>query len=170
MSPKPFFAALASLLLSAGPLRANELAEIHKLQAAGDRAAALQRSERALQSRPKDASLRFVHGVLLLETGRKTEALEAFQRLSDDHPELADPLNNIAVLQAAEGRLDAARAALESALRNDPRHRAVRENLADVHVLLAIRLWAELQAEGMAEAGVQRRLRLARELLRAPAP
>jgi hypothetical protein len=94
--------------------------------------------------------------------------LAVFQRMNEDFPELPDPLNNIAVLHAASGRLEPARAALEAALRNDAGHRAARENLADVYLRLAIQLWEGLASETPADAGLGRKLRLARELQRAP--
>jgi Flp pilus assembly protein TadD len=147
---------------------ADELADIQRLQAAGEASAALQQADKALLAKPRDAQLRFVRGVLLVELKRDDEALEVFQRMNEDFPELPDPLNNIAVLHAANGRLEPARAALEGALRNDPQHRAARENLADVYVRLAVQLWGELAASAPTNAGVTRKLRLARELLQAP--
>jgi Flp pilus assembly protein TadD len=149
-------------------VHADELADIQRLQAAGEASAALQQADKALLAKPRDAQLRFVRGVLLVELKRDDEALEVFQRMNEDFPELPDPLNNIAVLHAANGRLEPARAALEGALRNDPQHRAARENLADVYVRLAVQLWGELAASAPTNAGLTRKLRLARELLQAP--
>jgi Flp pilus assembly protein TadD len=156
---------LGACVLSA---RADDLADIQRLQAAGEAYAALQQADKALLVKPRDAQLRFVRGVLLVELTRNDEALDVFQRMNEDFPELPDPLNNIAVLHAAKGRLEPARAALEGALRNDPQHRAARENLADVYVRLAVQLWADLAASAPTNAGLTRRLRLARELLQAP--
>ena len=39
-----------------------------------------------------------------------------FEQLTEDFPELPEPYNNLAVLYAADGQLDRARAALELAL------------------------------------------------------
>jgi Flp pilus assembly protein TadD len=147
---------------------ADELADIQRLQAAGEASSALRKADKALLANPRDAQLRFVRGVLLVELKRDDEALDVFQRMNEDFPELPDPLNNIAVLHAANGRLEPARAALEGALRNDPQHRAARENLADVYVRLAVQLWGELAASAPTNAGLTRKLRLARELLQAP--
>jgi len=158
-------AALGVGVLSA---HADELADIQRLQAAGEASSALRQADKALLANPRDAQLRFVRGVLLVELKRDDEALDVFQRMNEDFPELPDPLNNIAVLHAANGRLEPARAALEGALRNDPQHRAARENLADVYVRLAVQLWGELAASAPTNAGLTRKLRLARELLQAP--
>jgi Flp pilus assembly protein TadD len=163
------FLLLAVVLGSAASAAsADELVEIQRLQAAGNPAAALQQAERARALNPRDAQIRFLRGVLLTELKRDDEALEAFQRMNEDYPELADPLNNIAALQAAQGQLEAARASLEAALRNDPAHRAARENLADVYLRLALQLWEGLAAGQPADAQLARKLRLARELVRVP--
>ncbi len=159
---------VAALLAAPTASWADDLADIARLQAAGDFATALQRADQALATKPRDAALRFARGVVLAELKRDADALAAFERLNEDFPELPDPLNNIAVLHAAAGRVDAARAALEAALRNDPQHRAARENLADVYLRLAVRLWDGLANPGPADPAVARKLRLARELLRAP--
>lgn len=167
--PRLLFALLLLCIVCApASVRADELSDIARLQIAGDLAGALQRADQALAIKPRDAQLRFARGVLLAELKRDADALESFERLNEDFPELPDPLNNIAVLHAAAGRVDAARAALEAALRNDPKHQAVRENLADVYVRLAVRLWDGLTTPGPADPTVARKLRLARELLRAP--
>jgi hypothetical protein len=71
------------------------------------------------------------------------------------------------VLRAGQGRLDEARVALEAALRADPAHRQARENLGDVYVRLAVRLWEGLgpaPGRGQADAELSRKLRLAREI------
>jgi Flp pilus assembly protein TadD len=165
----PLLLLVAATALGPRVADADELTDAQRLQATGDLAGALTRVEQGLAARPRDADLRFARGVLLAELKRNDEALEAFTRLSEDYPELADPLNNIAVLQAASGRTDAARAALEAALRADPQHRAARENLADVYVRLAVRLWdGLLDPSQRPDDAIARKLRMARELLRAP--
>ena len=54
------------------------------------------------------------------------EAIAIFQRLTAGYPELPEPYNNLAVLYARQGDFDRRRAALEKALRANPRlgHRA----------------------------------------------
>jgi Flp pilus assembly protein TadD len=168
----PRVSATAALLCAALCLplasHADELADVQRMAQAGDTMGALQRAETALAAKPRDARLRFAKGVLLSDLKRDAEAITVFEQLSQDYPELPDPLNNLAVLYAAQGRLDDARIALESALRNDAQHRTARENLADVYVRMAIRLWASLAASAPADAAIARKLKLARELLAPP--
>ena len=163
-------AGLVALLAAMGMpcARASLADDVNALLAAGQRTEALQRTEQALLVAPRDAQTRFVHGVVLMELGRDAEALELFTRVAQEYPELPEPLNNIALLHARAGRLDAARLALESALRNDPGHRAARANLAEVHLMLAVAAWEQLGRSAPLDARLARRLEAVRALL-APA-
>lgn len=121
---------------------ADELGEIQRLQSSGQTAAALQRTERALAAKPKDAQLRFMRGVLLAESHRDADAIAEFEQLTQQYPELAEPYNNLAALYAAAGDYDRAKSALEQALRANPGLATAEENLGDVHAMLASRAYA----------------------------
>lgn len=166
MPIRPLFLLLALALPCAA--FADEAAEVQRLIRAGDLPAALHRVERASAADPRDAKLRFLNGVVLLEQQRDEPAMAIFQRLTEDFPELPEPYNNIALLHARAGRLEPARVALETALRNDPGMLAARQNLGDIHLRLALQAWNAVAAVTPADAGLQRKLRLARELAAAP--
>ena len=102
--------------------------------------------------------------MLLAEAGRADEAATWYERMTQDFPELPEPHNNLAVLRAGAGQLDAARALLETALRLAPDYRTARENLGDVYVRLAARAYAAAAQGTTAEPLLQRKLTLAREL------
>lgn len=78
--------------------------------------------------------------------------------------DLPEPYNNLAVLVAAGGQLDRARALLETALRLDPAYRTAHENLGDVFVRLAQRAYEAAATGPRSEASLLAKLRLAREL------
>ena len=161
---------VAAALLAATPLRADELQDIDKLYRAGDVQQALLKADEAIAAQPRAAQIRFLKGVMLSDLKRNAQAIEVFTALTQDFPELPDPYNNLAVLYAAEGQLHSALAALQTALRNDPNHRAARENLGDVHLALAVQAWTEAQAGSKGDdAGLQRKLKLAREIQALPA-
>jgi len=130
----------------------------------GEPALALQRLEVALAARPADSGLRFLKGVLLTETGRTAEAVQLFERMTQDFPDLPEPYNNLAVLHASAGRLERARDALEVALRLDPSYRTAHENLGDVLVRLAQRAYESAATGDRAEPALQAKLRQVREL------
>jgi Flp pilus assembly protein TadD len=156
--------ALALLSLAALPAHADEAAEVRALVTRGELVQALQRVQRAVQDKPQDAQLRFLHGVVLMDLLRDDEALALFTQMSQEYPELPDPYNNIALLQARAGQLEPARQALETALRNDPGHRRARINLGQVHLLLAVQAWDAAAATGALDLPLQRKLEAVRAL------
>lgn len=162
--------ALALVLAMAAPAMATTVSEVQALLAGGNPAAALERAERALGDKPGDAQTRFIYGVVLMDLRRDEAALAVFTQLTQEYPELPDPYNNIALLQARAGRPDLALQALQTALRNDPGHRTARANLGQVHLMLAVQAWEEASAAGPLEAPTQRLLEGVRSLLRAGAP
>lgn len=137
--------------------------------ARGEAAEALARAQAAGTAQPRDAQLRFLQGVALMDLKRDEEALALFTRMSQEYPELPDPQNNIALLHARAGRLELARQALETALRNDPSHRLSRANLGQVYLMLAVQAWEHVAAVGPLEPALQRRLEAVRALLQPPA-
>ncbi len=130
----------------------------------GEHALAQQRLDQALSQRPADVSLRFLKGVFLTETDRAAEAVSLFELLTQEFPELPEPYNNLAVLQASAGRFGAARELLETALRLDPSYLTAHENLGDVFVRLALASYEAAAAGTRNEPRLMNKLRLARDL------
>ncbi len=158
--------AAVMVCMLATPARADALTEARGLSAQGDLPAALRRIDQALAAEPRDVQLRFVRGVLLMDLQRDAEALLHFQQMTLEFPELPDPYNNLALLHARAQRLDDARVALETALRNDPSHRTARANLGQLYLMLAARTLETLAAQGPMEPQQQRLLQAVRNLMR----
>ena len=129
--------AVSSSLLFSGLSYADDATDISRLLRTGQTAEALQRVEAGLASKPKDAQLRFLKGLILTEQNKNGDAIAVFTKLTDDYPELPEPYNNLAVLYAAAGQYDKARAALEMAIRTNPTYGTAHENLGDVYAELA---------------------------------
>lgn len=167
MPKRPLRAALIAIGLAiAATASADAYDDAYKLLREGKAGEALALADAAIAAHPRDARMRFLKGVILSDQGRRAEAEAVFVALTVDFPELADPYNNLAVLYAGAGRLNEALVALQSALRNDPRHAAARENLGDVHLALAIEAWSAALTERTADGAVLlRKLQLAREIL-----
>ena len=102
---------------------------------------ALKTVDTGLKASPRDPRLRFLYGVILDRLGRSKEAVDVFQQLTEDYPELPEPYNNLAVLAAASGDLEMARTWLERAVRALPNYALAQENLGDVYVRLAVRAY-----------------------------
>lgn len=137
--------------------------------AAGDFARALAIADTALVTFPSDAQLRFVRGVALNRLGRLPAAEEAFLALTQEYPDLPEPYNNLAVVRAAQGKLDLARSALEEAIRAVPDYAMAHENLGDVYVQLAARSFRTAQRLGAKSAALDSKLKLVADLA-VPAP
>jgi len=127
---------------------------------------ALAAIDAALKATPNDLQLRFQRGVVLADSGRNDEAIETFAALSQDFPELPEPHNNLAVLYAARGELDRARAALEEAVRALPSYSLANENLGDIHLRLAERAYQRAVQADAANRAAREKLALALALAR----
>ena len=156
---------LLAALFASRPAFADLVSDVHGLLAKGDLVAALRVADAAVQSNPRDAQPRFLRAVVLMDLQRFDDALAAFTQLSQEYPELPEPFNNIALLQVRAGRLELARQALETALRNDPGHRAARRNLGEVHLMLAVQAWQQAASGAPLDPRLQRKLDAARALI-----
>ncbi len=158
---------LTPLGVHSAPDDPQALKQIEQQFRRGEIGAAQAGLDLGLQARPGDPGLRFLKAVILAETGRSTEAASWLEKLTQDFPELPEPYNNLAVLNADAGKLDQARALLETALRLDPRYRTAHENLGDIYVQLAQQAYQAASPPAPAAPGgpLQAKLRLARDLL-----
>lgn len=137
-------AAYCSLLLvllscSGGAARAQTgaLEEARSLIREGRPGQALEQLNAYLSTEPGDAGARFLKGVALTESGNRREAVGVFIGMTRDFPDLPEPYNNLAVLRALEGDLEAARLALLEAIRIHPSYATAHENLGDVYAKMA---------------------------------
>ena len=123
--------------LAGGAARADDVADVTRLLRSGQAPQAMIELERLLLARPKDVALRFLKGVMLSESQRTTEAVSTFKQLNQDHPDLPEPYNNLAVIYSAQGDYAAARAALEAALVANPSYAVAHLNMGEVQLQLA---------------------------------
>src|SRR5918992_5265938 len=157
-------------LLAFGSAHADELQDAAKLLKAGQHREALERVNKALAAKPRDAQTRFLKGVILTEQGNTREAIDIFTRLTQDFPELPEPYNNLAVIYAAQGQYEKARAALEQSIRTHPSYATAYENLGDVYAKLASQAYDKALQLDKSNTGAQNKLSLVREIARGPGP
>ncbi|WP_340638442.1 L,D-transpeptidase Cds6 family protein [Noviherbaspirillum cavernae] len=156
--------ALAAALFAA-PAFADEMADVTKLVRGGQYAEALGKADAFLAKNPRDAQMRFLKGVILTEQNKPAEAITIFTRLTEDFPALPEPYNNLAVLYAASGQYDKARAALDSAIRTNPTYATAYENLGDVHAKLASQAYDKALQLDSGNSAAKSKLTLVRTLV-----
>jgi len=126
---------------------------------------ALTLTERALLTEPRNPQLRFLRGVILTERERLDEAVTVFRAMVEDFPELPEPYNNLAVIQARRGEWEAARQSVEQSIRAVPTYALAHENLGDIHLQLAARAYEQAGRLDPRNESARGKLGLARELI-----
>lgn len=126
----------SSLLLSTA-VYADPLQDANKLFKQGDAVQALDKVERLLLEKPKNAPAQFLKGLILTEQNKTEEAIKVFTVLNEEFPELPEPYNNLAVLYAGQGQYEKAKIALEMAIHAHPSYVTAHENLGDIYAKLA---------------------------------
>lgn len=144
--------------------QADAYAEVNRLVRAGQLADALAKAEQHLTAKPTDPQMRFLKGVIQTESGKTTEAIATFGKLTEDFPELPEPYNNLAVLYAGQSQFDKARAALEMAIRTNPSYATAHENLGDVYAKLASQAYSKALQLDANNTGAAPKLSLIRNL------
>lgn len=167
MPLRAFFLPLL-LVLSASLAHADEYSEVNRLIGASQFPEALASAEKYLATKPRDPQMRFLKGVIQGATDHTADAMETFSKITEDYPELPEPYNNLAVLHARQNQLDAARTALEMAVRVNPAYATAQENLGDIYVRLADRSYAKALQLNPGNAGLPPKLALVQQL-QAPA-
>ena len=107
----------------------------------------LQLTQQALEVTPRDPKIRFWQALAQEKLSQTEQAIQNYVTLTQDHPELPEPHNNLGALLLKKGDLDGAQRAFEEALRMDAQYPQALENLADVLNMQAQRLYQKaLQA------------------------
>jgi tetratricopeptide (TPR) repeat protein len=166
MALSRFFAAVvACVIVASPPVLANEVQEINQQFRKGDLTGALDRANRYLVKNPKDAQARFLKGLILADQGKTNDAITVFTGLTEDYPELPEPYNNLAVLYASQSKYEAAKNALEMAIRTHPSYATAHENLGDIYAKMASIAYDKALALDSKNAAAQTKLALIQEMI-----
>ena len=141
-----------------------ELQEINRILKAGQPKQALDRANAYLATRPKDPVARFIKGVAQSELGQTNDAIQTFQSLTEDYPELPEPYNNLAVLYSSKGQFEKAKVALELAIQTHPTYSTAHENLGDIYAKLASQAYDKALQLDRSNTQVATKLNLVRDL------
>jgi tetratricopeptide (TPR) repeat protein len=154
-----------SLAFAAATVQADELQDINRMMRQGQLPQSLERIDKLLAGKPRDAQGRFLKGLILTEMNRPAEAIQVFTKLSEDYPELPEPYNNLAVLYASQGQYEKARVALESSIRTHPSYATAHENLGDIYAKLASQAYDKALQLDSSNTGAKTKLAMIGELI-----
>ena len=87
----------------------NPARSVSQLISRGKYADAMNLADKELAVNPQNVNLRFLRGVIFMETKKNDEAKRVFEQLIREYPEIADSYNNLAVIYAGKATSDAPR-------------------------------------------------------------
>ena len=165
-APRPALAALfTAFALASSAVLADDIQDASKLLKSGQPQQALERVNKVLAAKPKDAQARFLKGLIFAEQGNTKDAIDVFLALTKDYPDLPEPYNNLAVIYASQGQYDKARGALEQSIRTHPSYATAYENLGDVYAKLASQAYDKALQIDSSNPAAKNKLALVRELV-----
>ena len=135
---------------------------VDQLLKAGHPAQALELADLGLEKNPRSAQLRFSRTVALERLGR-TEA-KALRSLIAEYPEIPEPYNNLAVIEAGMGSLEEAVKLLDRALLLNPNFATALKNSGDVYLALALESYEAAAPSLTSNTELQQRLKTLRRL------
>lgn len=94
-------------------------------------------TQQLLKQYPDSPDLALMEGALFNQLERTDEAEQVFLALSEKHPELPEPLNNLAVIYVNRGDLNRAISTLQKAFETHPSYARVQSNLRTLYTTLA---------------------------------
>jgi tetratricopeptide (TPR) repeat protein len=122
--------------------------------------------DKELSVNPRNVQLRFVRSRIQIEMGQMDAAKKTLLELTQQFPELPEPYNNLAVLEAQSGDLDQAKEYLELALKVQPSFATALENLGDVYTRLASRSYGKAVLLDRRLVDSRRKMKLAEDILK----
>ena len=156
---------LMALLALSRPALADDVEDAAKMLKSGQHQQAMERVNKVLAAKPRDARARFLKGLIFAEQGNAKDATDVFLALTKDFPDLPEPYNNLAVIYASQGQYDKARGALEQSIRTHPSYATAYENLGDVYAKLASQAYDKALQFDSANPAAKNKLALVRELV-----
>ena len=161
---------LAAMLAMSSPAYADDVEDAARLLKSGQHQQALDRVNKVLATKPRDARARFLKGLIFAEQGNAKDATDMFLALTKDYPDLPEPYNNLAVIYASQGQYDKARGALEQSIRTHPSYATAYENLGDVYAKLASQAYDKALQFDSANPAAKNKLALVKELVGGSTP
>ena len=135
---KFYYFVLLVLVVGAQQVAANsQISQIEALIVQGKLQQALSLTNKQLVEDNADVNYLFLKGLILTKQNALDKARDVFIELTEKHPELPEPFNNLAVVYAAKGDFVKARKALQQAINTHPSYATAHENIGDIYAKMA---------------------------------
>lgn len=131
---------------------------------------ALRLTNEELSRDATDVNYQFMKGLILTRLNRLEQAVDVFTGITESHPELPEPYNNLAVIHAALGDLDKARQALQEAINTHPSYATAHENIGDIYAKLASQAYNQALQLDQQNVTAKAKLSLINDLFSVPKP
>lgn len=129
---------LLLLLVGVQQVAANsQTSQIEALIVQGELQKALSLTNKQLVEDATNVNYLFLKGLILTKQNALDKARDIFIELTEKHPELPEPFNNLAVVYAAKGDYVKARQALQQAINTHPSYATAHENIGDIYAKMA---------------------------------
>ena len=148
----------------------NPARSVSQLISRGKYADAMNLADKELAVNPQNVNLRFLRGVIFMETKKNDEAKRVFEQLIREYPEIADSYNNLAVIYAGEGNLGRAQDLLERALMNNASSVTTYSNLGDIYAAKAADMYAKAARLAPKNGRLKEKAQIAQDLTIRTAP
>ncbi len=127
-------------------------------------AAALELADIGISRNSRNAQLYFLKSVALESLGRQEEAGRVLRSLIASYPEIPEPYNNLAVIEAGFGNLEEAAGLLRKALSINADFALAQKNLGDVYLALALEQYERAAPQLASNQTLQQRLKTLKRL------
>lgn len=168
--PIPVAVLTIVMLYAPAAMPATGIEQIQELIAEERLDEALRLTNNELRRDEADVNFQFMKGLILIRQNRLEEAVDVFTGITDSHPELPEPYNNLAVIYAALGDLDKARQALQEAINTHPSYATAHENIGDIYAKLASEAYNQALQLDQENVTAKAKLSLINDLFSVPKP
>ncbi|MDY3330739.1 MAG: tetratricopeptide repeat protein [Pelistega sp.] len=128
--------------------RINRLIEQGHYDSALREIAKLKKGDNKFASPGTDVQLLFLEGRAYAAKGDAAKAVNIYREMTFNYPELAEPWNNLAVVQMKFGSLDEALTSLQTALTIRPSYAIANQNIGLIYALLAKQSFDKAASQG----------------------
>ena len=144
------------------------LEKVQSLIAEGKLQQALTATDEFLDKDPKNIQGRFTKGLILTKLNNFDQAEKIFLEVTQEHPRLPEPYNNLAVIYAAQGEYEKARKVLLEAISTHPSYATAHENIGDIYAKMASQAYNQALQLDKGNQTAREKLSLIGELFSAP--